>query len=74
MRGRGKCAGLARAPGFPIFPAMRRYGLPVLIGLLLAAPAWSRDVHAFGLRAFQEVSDSYLVAFVDRLGTTLGCW
>lgn len=53
---------------------MRRYGLPVLVGLLLALPAWSRDVHALVFRAFHEISDSYLVAFVDRLGTTLGCW
>jgi len=53
---------------------MRRYLLPALVGLVLALPAWSSDVHAFGLRAFQAVSDSYLVAFFDRLGATLGCW
>ncbi|MDA0703912.1 MAG: hypothetical protein O3A96_11855 [Proteobacteria bacterium] len=53
---------------------MKRIVLPVLFGLLIALPAWSRDVHALGLRAFQEVSDSYLIAFVDRMGTTLGCW
>lgn len=53
---------------------MKRSVLPVLIGLLIALPAWSRDVHALGMRAFQEVSDSYLVAFVDRMGTSLGCW
>lgn len=53
---------------------MKRIVLPVLVGLVFALPAWSRDVHALGARAFQEVSDGYLVAFVDRMGTTLGCW
>lgn len=53
---------------------MKRIVAPVMIGLLIALPAWSRDVHALGLRAFQEVSNSYLVAFVDRMGATLGCW
>lgn len=64
------------APGLrgPNLQGMKRIVLPVLFGLLIALPAWSRDVHALGLRAFQEVSDSYLIAFVDRMGTTLGCW
>jgi hypothetical protein len=53
---------------------MKRIVAPVMIGLLIALPAWSRDVHALGLRAFQEVSNSYFVAFVDRMGATLGCW
>ena len=64
--------GSKRMPAY--LSVMRRYVPPVLVGLLIALPAWSRDVHALGLRAFQEVSDSYLIAFVDRLGATLGCW